>query len=166
MKKKLIVLSVSLIVSANAHAFEDVARVTHVVPINETVNHPSQKCWTEYQQTIQTVAPQRDYGGAVLGTIIGGTLGSRVGKGRGKLVGTAAGAAIGAIAGDRMANGNAHAETRTVTTPVQHCETVDNFETRTTGYNVTYEYDHRTFTTRLPYHPGNRLRVSVAVTPR
>jgi uncharacterized protein YcfJ len=162
----LMVLPALLLIGANANAFEAIARVTNVTPITETVSHPSQQCWSEYQQSTRTVSPEHNYGGAVLGTIVGGVVGSRFGKGNGKLVGTAAGAAIGAVTGDHIANRDAHAETRTVTTPVQRCETVDNFETRTTGYRVTYEYDNYKFTTRLPYHPGNQMRVNVAVTPR
>jgi len=155
-----------MLIGTQAQAFETIARVTNVSPITETVNHPSRNCWTEYQQTSQTVAPEHDYGGAVLGTIVGGVIGSQFGKGNGKLLGTAAGAAVGAVTGDHIANRDARAETSTVTTPVQRCEMVDHPETRTTGYRVTYEYDNWKFTTRLPYNPGSEMRVNVAVTPK
>ncbi len=167
MKNASIVLTgFALVASAQAGAFETVAKVTNVTPITETVNHPTQKCWTDYQQTTQTVAPEHNYGGAVLGTIVGGVIGSRFGKGNGKVLGTATGAAIGAVTGDHIANRDAQAETHTVTTPVQRCEMVDNFETRTNGYRVSYEYENWKFTTRLPYNPGSEMRVNVAVTPR
>ena len=166
MKKTSLMLPLLLLAGANAQAFETVARVTNVSPINETVNHPAQKCWTEYQQTTQVTQPPHDYGGAVAGGIIGGLIGSQFGGGKGKLAATAVGAGIGAVAGDHAANRNASADYTTATTPVQRCQTVDNFETRVAGYMVTYEFDNWKFTTKLPYHPGNQLRVNVAVTPK
>ncbi len=162
MKKSALLIPLLMLAATGANAFEATARVINVSPINETVNHPTQKCWTEYQQV--THAPEHDYGGAIVGSIVGGYLGSRVGKGNGRIAATAAGAGIGAVTGDKMANQNAAPTTST--TPMQRCESVDNFETRTTGYRVTYEYDNWKFTTNMPYNPGNQMHVNVAVTPR
>jgi uncharacterized protein YcfJ len=162
MKKAYLLVPVLAAIAVNANAFETVARVTKVTPITETINHPTQKCWTESREVTQP-APH-DYGGAVLGTIAGGIIGSQIGKGNGKVAAGAVGAAIGAVTGDHIANRDAEASTTTV--PVQRCENVDNFETRVAGYRVTYEYDNWKFTTRLPYNPGNELRVNVAVTPK
>ena len=36
---------------------------------------------------------------------------------------------------------------------------------RVAGYDVTYEYAGRQFTTRTNYHPGDRIRVRVDVRP-
>lgn len=41
----------------------------------------------------------------------------------------------------------------------------DRYEERIDGYDVTYEYAGREYVTRLPYDPGERLRVRVDVTP-
>lgn len=147
-----------LLLGANAYAFEAVAKVLNVSPITETISRPTQKCWTETQETSK--APH-DYGGAVLGTIIGGVLGSQVGKGTGRVAGAAVGAGVGAMVGDRAANGDTGA-----TAPVQRCETDNRYETRVTGYRVTYLYDNWKFTTRMPYDPGPQMRVNVAVTPK
>jgi uncharacterized protein YcfJ len=38
-------------------------------------------------------------------------------------------------------------------------------EERIDGYHVTYRYKGEIFTTRLPYDPGDRLKVQVSVTP-
>lgn len=161
MKKSLLLLPVLMFGAASANAFETVARVVNVTPINETISHPTQKCWTEVREVTQ--APEHNYGGAVLGTIAGGLIGSQIGKGHGKSAATAIGAGIGAVTGDRIANADAPT---TSTVPVQRCETVNNYETRIAGYNVTYEYDNWRFTTRMPYDPGSQMRVNVAVTPR
>ena len=148
---------------ANAHAYEAFANVVGVQPITEQVNRPSQHCWTENQQVSQP-APQRSYLGAIIGGVAGGLLGSQVGKGNGRIAGAAVGAGVGAIAGNAVANRNAG--TVVTTQAVQRCQQVDNFETVTKAYHVTYEFDGQRFATQLPYHPGNQLRVNVAVSPR
>lgn len=154
------------LMQANANAFEAIAKVVSASPITETVNHPTQQCWTENQQTTQYVPPQYSPAGALIGGLAGGLIGSTVGRGTGKVAAAAGGAVLGAITGDRLANQNAAAGSNTTTTPVQRCHQVDNFETVTSGYMVAYEYEGQQFKTRLPYNPGNELRVNVAVTPR
>lgn len=163
MKAHALVLILPLIASAQAQAFEAVATVVSVSPVTETVNRPSQRCWTEYQQVQQAAPPERNYGGAIAGGIAGGLLGSLMGEGSGKVAMSAVGAGVGAIAGDRLASRDT-GQTYTSSIPVQRCEQVSNAETRT-AYQVTYEYDGQRFMTRLPYNPGSQLRVNVSVTP-
>jgi len=152
-----------LLTIADAHAFEALATVVSAIPINETVNTPTQNCWTDYPQQVQPAPQQHDYLGAIVGGVAGGLLGSRVGEGNGRVAGAAVGAGVGAIVGDRLDNRDA--PSANAPPPVQHCQQVDHLETRTTGYQVTYEYDGQRFLTRLPYNPGNQLRVNVSVTP-
>jgi uncharacterized protein YcfJ len=158
------VASTLTLVQGNAYAYEAYAKVVGVQPITEQVNRPSQQCWNENQQVTQA-APQRNYLGAIIGGVAGGLLGSQVGKGNGRIAGAAVGAGVGAIAGNAVANRNA-GSTIVTNQVVQRCQQVDNIETVTTGYHVTYEYDGQRFSTRLPYHPGSQLRVNVAVSPR
>jgi uncharacterized protein YcfJ len=165
-KISIAVASVLAITQVNAHAFEALANVVAVSPITEQVNHPSQQCWTESQQVTQAVPQQRNYLGAIIGGVAGGLLGAQVGRGNGQIAGAAVGAGVGAIAGDTVANQNNGGSTVTTTTPVQRCRQIDNFQAVTTGYMVTYEFDGQRFSTRLPYNPGNQLKVNVAVTPR
>jgi uncharacterized protein YcfJ len=167
MKKiAIIVTGVLALTQANAHAFEAVANVVGVTPVTEQVNRPTQQCWTEMQQVTQAAPAQRNYLGAIIGGVAGGLLGAQVGRGNGQIAGAAVGAGVGALTGDAVANRNSAAGTVTTTTPVQRCRQVDNIQTVTTGFMVTYEYDGQRFSTRLPYNPGNQLRVNVAVTPR
>ena len=154
-----------LLTAVNAHAFEAVATVVSAVPIYETVNTPTQNCWTEYPQQVQAAPPQHDYLGAIVGGVAGGLLGSRIGEGNGRVAGAAAGAGIGASGGDRLDNRDSPSVSAGAV-PVQKCQQVDHLETRTTGYQVTYEYDGQRFLTRLPYNPGSQLRVNVSVTPQ
>lgn len=167
MKKiSIVVASVLAVAQVNAHAFEALANVVGAAPITEQVNHPTQQCWTETQQVTQAAPPQRNYLGAIIGGVAGGLLGAQVGRGNGRVAGAAVGAGVGAVTGDAVANQNRSDNTVTTTAPVQRCRQVDNFQAVTTGYMVTYEYDGQRFSTRLPYNPGNQLRVNVAVTPR
>lgn len=166
MKKiSIAIASVLALAQVNAHAFEALATVVGVTPVTEQVNHPTQQCWTETQQVTQAAPQQRNYLGAIIGGVAGGLLGAQVGRGNGRVAGAAVGAGVGAITGDAVANQN-NGATVTSTVPVQRCQQVNNFETVTTGYQVIYEYDGQRFSTRLPYNPGNQLRVNVAVTPR
>jgi uncharacterized protein YcfJ len=147
--------------TVNAADFEDTARVVSVSPQYEQVNYPQQRCTTEYG-SIQRDG-QRSMGGSIVGGIAGGFLGSQIGGGSGRTAAAAAGAIAGAIAGDRIENSNqgGYVEQR----PVQRCQTVDNWQTRASGYAVTYEYNGPTHTSMLPYDPGPRLRLQVSITP-
>jgi uncharacterized protein YcfJ len=154
--------SALVLAPGHAGAYEAFANVVAAQPITEQVSRPTQQCWTESQQVVQP-APH-NYLGAILGGVAGGLLGAQVGKGNGRVAGAAVGAGVGAIAGNAVASRNAGAVV--TTRPVQRCEQVNNYETVVTGYHVTYEYDGQRFSTRLPYDPGNQLRVNVAVSPR
>ena len=142
------------------HVFEDYARVVKVTPQYEEVNHPREVCDTEY-------VPEREsrrgsLAGPIIGGIAGGILGAQVGNGNGRVAASAAGAAIGAVVGDRMSK----RERDTYRTrEVRHCEIVDQWETRLSGYQVVYRYHGQTRSALLPYDPGRTLRLRVAIEP-
>lgn len=148
----------SAIATAQAADFDDSARVLSVTPQVEQYNQPRQECRTEY-----VPAPQsRSAGGAIIGGIAGGLLGNQVGGGNGRTAATAVGAITGAIVGDRIDNnGNAGGEQQ-----VRQCRTVDHWESRTNGYAVTYDYHGRSYTSVMPYDPGDRVKLHVSLTPR
>jgi uncharacterized protein YcfJ len=162
----------SLTQQAYAADFEDYARVTNVSPQVEQINVPRQDCRTEYENTTRYPArePERSAGGAIIGGIAGGLLGSQVGGGNGKIAAAAVGALTGAIVGDRVDNNNNgnnyNNQAVTESRPVRICRNIDNWETRTTGYAVTYEYHNRSYTSIMPYDPGSRLKLHVSLTPR
>lgn len=149
-----------LSIAAAAADFDDYARVVSVTPQVEQVNQPLQECHTEYVQVPQRQA--RGMGGSIVGGIAGGILGNQVGGGSGRTAATAAGAIAGAIVGDRMENNNVPVASE----PVRHCRTVDNWQPRTSGYAVTYEYQGRAYTSIMPYDPGERVRLRVSISPR
>jgi uncharacterized protein YcfJ len=147
---------------AGAADFDDYARVVRVAPQIEQVNVPQQECRTEYVP-VEHHSRSRGVGGSVVGGVAGGILGNQVGNGNGRTAATALGAITGAIVGDRVQNN----DTVTVSErPVQQCRTVEHWESRTNGYAVTYEYHGHTYTSVMPYDPGQRVRLQVSVSPR
>lgn len=157
--------------AAHAAEFDDYARVINVTPQLEQVNVPRQECRTEYEtpQRQTQREPERSAGGAIIGGLAGGLLGSQVGGGNGKIAAAAVGAITGAIIGDRVDNdnnGNNNSPDRYESRQVRQCRNIDNWETRTTGYAVTYEYNNRSYTSIMPYDPGSRIKLHVSLTPR
>lgn len=144
--------------------YYDTAQVLSVSPRTETINSPRQECRTEYERSSSYSAGERDVGGAIIGGIAGGLLGSQVGKGKGRVASAAIGAATGALVGDRIDNSNNGSNTHS-TRPIERCTSVDNWQTVTRGYQVTYRYNGRDYTTIMPNDPGNVVRLRIAVTP-
>jgi uncharacterized protein YcfJ len=140
--------------------YYDNAQVVSVTPQTERVNNPHQECHTEYVS--EATSGERDVGGAIIGGIAGGLLGSQIGKGNGRVAAAVVGAATGAIVGDRIDNSG---EQTTASKPVERCVLVDNWQTVSRGYLVSYRLNGHDYTTNLSYGPGNTLRVRVAVTP-
>jgi uncharacterized protein YcfJ len=163
--KRLVIVSALVFAQTKVFAFEAIATVVESSPITETVNRPTQQCWTETEQVTQPAPQQRNAGGAILGTIAGGLIGSTIGHGNGRVAGAAVGAGVGAVTGDAIANQNS-APATVGAVPVQRCQQVNNVQTVTTGYMVTYEYAGQRFSARLPTNPGSQLRVNVAVSPK
>lgn len=142
------------------NVYYDAAQVISVTPQTERVNIPHQECHTEYVSEVNS--GDRDVGGAIIGGIAGGLLGSQVGKGNGRVAAAVVGAATGAIVGDRIDNSG---EQTTTSKPVERCVMVENWQTISRGYLVSYRLSGHDYTANLSYDPGNTLRVRVAVTP-
>lgn len=140
----------------------DYAQVVASSPVYERINSPRQECWSE--RVGNETGRERSYAGAVIGGIAGGILGNQVGGGSGKAVATAVGAATGAIVGDNIDN-DGHARSGSRPAYAERCRSVDNWERRLTGYDVTYRYHGREYTTFMARDPGNKIRVSVRVDP-
>ena len=147
---------------AQATEFEDYGRVVQVKPQIEQINRPRQECRTEYVQVQQPA--QRSAGGSIVGGIAGALIGSQIGGGHGKTAATAAGAIAGAVVGDRVDNQNAQPG-GVAEQAVKQCRTVDNWESRTNGYEVTYDYRGRNYTSIMSFDPGQRVRLRVSVEP-
>ena len=142
------------------HQHHHYAKVVRSVPVYEDVAHenPRHRCWDEtvyYEERRNTAAP-------LLGAIIGGIIGHNVGHGsRNQALGTFAGAGVGAAVGSHSSRHEGHYHLE------QRCETVRevHWQSEVVGYDVTYRYHGKEYTTRLPYDPGDRLKVTVSVEP-
>jgi uncharacterized protein YcfJ len=146
----------------------DYAPVRHVEPIvrQVRVETPRRECWDDVQ-TVQTrphISEPQVAGRTLLGGIIGGVIGHQFGSGRGRDAATVAGTMIGAGIGyDSATRRQGEVEERVV----ERCSVryEPQYEERIDGYRVTYAYNGREYTTRMPYDPGERIRVRVAVAP-
>jgi uncharacterized protein YcfJ len=144
----------------------DYAPVRHVEPIvrRVSVETPNRECYDEVRQVESRphISDPQVGGRTLIGGIIGGVIGHQFGSGRGRDAATIAGAAIGAGVGYDAAARRSGSVREEI---VQRCEVryEKRYEERVDGYRVTYEYNGREYTTRLPYDPGERIRVRVAV---
>ena len=140
------------------------AAVLSAVPGYETVRFtgPQEECSDE-----RVVVRERDNGtaGAVIGAIIGGAIGNQVGGGDGRRAATVAGAIAGGAIGRNVDRNNG--PNRQYEDVERRCYTVDveREERRINGYDVEYRLKDEVYYARLPYDPGNNLRVRVEVTP-
>ncbi|HEY8540660.1 MAG TPA: glycine zipper 2TM domain-containing protein [Steroidobacteraceae bacterium] len=145
------------------------ARVVHVEPIVRRVRieTPRRECWdeTRYVASRPHISDPEVGGRVLLGGIIGGVIGHQFGSGSGRDAATIAGAVIGSHVGYDAAR--RHAASTAEEHIVTRCATryEHEYEERIDGYLVTYEYNGREHTTRLPYDPGSTMRVRVAVSP-
>ncbi len=157
-----LVLAVIAMPAAADDTYYDTARVLSVVPQTERVNTPRQECHTEYDRNSYYNSGERNIGGAIIGGIAGGLLGSQIGKGNGRAAGAAVGAATGAIVGDRIDNNGQRGYS---SRPVERCTVIDNWQTVTRNYLVTYRYNGRTYSTTMPNDPGDTINLRVSVIP-
>lgn len=159
----------SAMAQSRGTSFDARAEVIRAEPITSQVDSPVRHCTTDYvERRVQSQQGERNMGGTVLGGVAGALLGSQVGGGNGRIAAAAVGAVAGAMVGDNLSEHGDARDSRVYTerVPVQRCTNERGYETRTTGYRVTYAYQGREFTTVMPRDPGRRIDVEVNVTPR
>lgn len=159
-------------VGLHAETWIDNARVRRVDPQYENVSVPRNECSRQLVSEAQPVnsgyGGERQYGGAVIGGVAGALLGNQVGRGHGKEAATALGAVVGALTGDQYANqGNQGRPVQYVDVPreVTTCRTVNDVQSRITGYRVQYDYHGQQYTTFSHVNPGPNLQVRVSIEP-
>lgn len=152
----------------NRQSHRDYAKVVEVEPIYKTITHrvPVQSCWVETVQepvrhSARTATP------ALLGALIGGALGNELGhKKSNKRVGAAAGAILGASIGNDIGRRHSgHTETYTYDQEVCDTDYSTEYEEKLVGYDVSYQYHGRTYSTRMNEHPGKKIPVAVDIRP-
>jgi uncharacterized protein YcfJ len=146
----------------------DYAEVVHVEPIRRRVrvSEPVRECWQEAEPASEGPFSYNHIGGTLVGGALGTVVGNQIGRGRGKDVARVAGALIGGAIGHNVSVDRQ----RQLGAPLRTYERCDvrhrdSFVERIDGYEVTYAYAGREYATRMPYDPGDRIRVQVDVTP-
>lgn len=149
----------------------DYAEVVRVDPIIETTQQPvyRDECWGEpvtYREPDRYVRRGGPQAPAVLGGILGGVVGNQFGGGRGRDAATAAGAILG-YSLVRDAQGGHYQPGREYTQYERRCTQRTDYrrDEHVRGYEVTYRYHGRLYSTVTDYPPGDRLRVRVDVSP-
>jgi uncharacterized protein YcfJ len=152
---------------------EQFARVVDVDPIvrRVRVSVPEQQCWSE-EQAVRSGPSRSEVRGTIIGGLIGAVVGHQVSSRQGvhtpsamiggSLIGAAIGNGVGSSKGDRRGE---YVPVRY--RDVERCEVSyrDAWEERIDGYEVTYVYNGRKYTTMMPYDPGRQVRVDVNVRP-
>ncbi len=138
------------------------AKVVSVDPVRQSTNHPKQVCHDEVVTHRTPPKDQHQIAGTAIGAVLGGVLGNQVGGGKGKTLATVAGAVGGGYAGKRIEQSRQQGDVSTSTE--RRCSTVDNKSTRIVAYDVRYEYNGVTRTTRMDHDPGDRVEVKEGVT--
>ena len=148
--------------SAPAAVGDGYAEVRTVHPLVEQVTTPRKVC---AEVTVRRRAPGSDNHviGTVVGAAVGGLLGNQMGRGNGRKVTTAAGAVGGGFVGHEI--GVRHDANNTTASTETRCRTVKDSSDKITAYDVTYDYQGRTYTTRMDHDPGPRIQVETTVSP-
>jgi uncharacterized protein YcfJ len=145
--------------------------VLEVQPVYRGIRTPAsqQVCYDEPVEYYQAARPPSPVG-TLFGAILGGVIGNQLGRGGRGYYGdyrrdsaTIAGAAIGGAIGYQASSG----PTRVARGYEQRCrvETTWRQAEEVAGYDVTYRYRGEIYQTRTDRHPGDSIRVRVAVEP-
>jgi uncharacterized protein YcfJ len=154
--------------SARHQAVYDYAKVVSATPIVRyvTVTTPVKECWEDVEYYTRTRPNAGRAGKTLFGAIVGGVIGHQFGSGRGNDAATVAGSLIGAAVANRSDN-RPYYDSTEYSRPVRRCETNyrSHQEERIDGYDVIYRYRGQKYSTRMPYDPGNKLKIRVDVRP-
>ena len=140
---------------------QDVGRVVSSTPMVSQVSVPRQVCAQEVVQVQTTTPPTKTGAGVLMGGIAGGAVGNAIGQGNGRAVATLIGIVGGAILGDRI-EGGSPGQVATSQQTVNRCSTQNIYESRTTGYQVVYEYAGKQYSVQLPQDPGPTIQLQVS----
>ena len=122
---------------AFAERYVDFAPVLSSTPVYQRVSQPKQECWTETVTTSEVRRSPDVPVGAIGGTVVGNSLDQ---------------------------NNRVNATTvAPATQNVQRCRTVQGYADVIQGFDVRYQYNGREYVSRLPYDPGQQVRVRVNV---
>ncbi len=150
------------VVSGSGNVRYAYGEVLEAQPIYRTNRYPTseQVCWEEPVEYYER-GRARSPAGTLVGALIGGVVGSQIGSGGGRRAATAAGVLIGASAGHESSRGSGYVRRGYE----QRCSNEQRWESsqEVVGYDVTYRYLGQVYQTQTDRHPGDSIRVRVAV---
>ena len=146
MLRYLVLLCFVLPTAVAAQSRHFTAQVVRTIPVIEYQTTTTQNCVTE------TVTPQKDGSGALVGAVVGGVIGSQISGRDDKVMGAGLGAIGGAIVGDQ-AQGRAQTQ--------QRCTPVPTTQLVTVGYDVTWTWQGITVIQRMNRDPGATVNLTV-----
>ena len=162
--KSCLTLSVIAGLACGSAVAQERARVLSAVPVMQQVAVPQQFC----EDAQVTAAPRTNGTGAVIGAIIGGIAGNAMGQRghygpRGRYYESTRGPStvVGALAGGVIGNVIERSNSQPGYETVRRCTNETVYENQTAGYDVTYEYAGRRYTTRMDHDPGQWMSVQV-----
>lgn len=141
--------------------YYDYAKVTRVEPVYEY--GPSGDCGYQPAAISPGGQGRTAVTGMVVGGVVGGLIGSQVAGSGHRTTGAVAGAATGAAAGYFLGKNGKGGRNNDAYGYDSGCR--GDRHGYVTGYDVTYKYNGQRFQTWLPYDPGKRLRLQVAIQP-
>lgn len=152
MKRAVMFSAMSLLAAAaTGVAAQEVGQVISSTPVVQQVAVPRQVCGGQ-PQAMQ--APSSG-AGAVVGAIAGAAVGNAIGHGTGRAVATMLGMIGGAALGDSLEGSGAAVQA------APPCTTQSFYESRTVGYDVTYEYAGKQYRVQLPNDPGPTIALQI-----
>jgi uncharacterized protein YcfJ len=150
------------VVSAEQAYHYDYATVLEARPVTQLVDR------TDYRReckptVVRYEKRQRSSGDQFVGSVVGAAIGHALGhRSKHRTGATIAGALI----GNSIAK-NSSAHVRTEERLENHCQMIPVTwqQEQVIGYQVVYRYNGRTFEARLPYDPGDSLKLRVLINP-
>jgi uncharacterized protein YcfJ len=131
----------------------------NVSSVRAVVGPPTQRCWVEREQIVQS---QPNVPAAIVGGLIGGIIGHQFGGGTGKDLATAGGAIAGATMGSNAAGGGG---TQVYSQNIQRCATVPN-QSQADYWDVTYIFRGQEHRIQMTTPPGRTITVNRRGEPR
>jgi uncharacterized protein YcfJ len=148
---------------ADGEVYYDHAKVIDARPVYTTVrvSTPREEC---HDVRVSSGRGKRNtYTSVILGGIVGAAIGNELVHGKHNEWGAAAGALLGGSLGNDFYH--RYQSPRSGHATERRCRTVESYDRRRelSGYDVTYRYHGREYSTVMDHDPGKRVRVAVSV---
>lgn len=164
-----------VVVPAYTSVQYDYAEVLAVQPVMEVVQTPTEQRICREEPVQRRVAERRSPAPVIFGAILGGVIGNQLGHGSrhghhgyrhsNKAATTVAGAVVGGTLASWAQRNQYPSKYYTVTEKNCYLQTTWHEEERVVAWDVTWQYQGKTYHSRMDTPPGDSIRVRVSVNP-